>query len=140
MIKTLSACGLCVGVLVACEQKRMDDVSTTRNEAQAVAADNAEKNQRDVDGKNPTPIDQGNSEAEIELTRLIRQEVLAQPNFSINAQNVKIITQRDTVTLRGPVETSVEKSTIERIARSQAGVNQVVSELEVKAEDNHGKE
>lgn len=139
MMKTLSACGLCVGVLVACEQRRMDDVSTTRNEAQVVAADNAAKNQRDVEGRNPTPIDQGNSEAEIELTRLIRQEVLAQPNFSINAQNVKIITQKDTVTLRGPVETTAEKATIERIARSQAGVNQIVSELEVK-ENNDGKE
>lgn len=140
MIRTLSACGLCVGVLFACEQRRMDDVSTTRNEARAVAADNALANQRDVGGKKPTPIDQGNGEAEIEVTRLIRQEVLAQPNFSINAQNVKIITQKDTVTLRGPVETSTEKATIERIARSQAGVNQVISELQVKVEDNDGKE
>lgn len=140
MIRSLSACGLCVGMLIACEQRRMDDVSTTRNEAKAVAADNALKNQRDVEGNKPTPIDQGNGEAEVEVTRLIRQEVLAQPNFSVNAQNVKIITQKDSVTLRGPVENSTEKATIERIARSQAGVNQVVSELEVKVEDNHGKE
>jgi osmotically-inducible protein OsmY len=140
MIRSLSACGLCVGMLIACEQRRMDDVSTTRNEAKAVAADNALKNQRDVEGNKPTPIDQGNGEAEVEVTRLIRQEVLAQPNFSVNAQNVKIITQKDAVTLRGPVENSTEKATIERIARSQAGVNQVVSELEVKVEDNHGKE
>jgi osmotically-inducible protein OsmY len=139
MIKTLSAYGLCVGVLVACEQ-RSDDVVTTRNDVNAVAADNAKRNERDVDGKKPTPLDQGNAEAEIELTRQIRQEVLAQPNFSINAQNVKIITQNKTVTLRGPVATAAEKATIERIAKAQAGANQVVSELEVKAEENNGKE
>ena len=74
------------------------------------------------------------------MTQQIQQQVLDQPNLSINAQNVKIITEGGSVTLRGPVETAEEKATIERIANAQAGANKVVSELEVKAKDDNGKE
>ncbi len=85
-------------------------------------------------------MDQGNNERDLEITREIRRQVMDQPNFSVNAQNVKIITQEGNVTLRGPVETVDEKATIERLARSQAGVNKFVSELEVKAENKNVKE
>lgn len=139
MIRTITACGLCLCALIACE-KRNDDVSTTRNDVQAVEVDNAKKNERDNQGNKPTPMDQGNNEGDLEVTRQIREQVVAQPNFSINAQNVKIITQGGAVTLRGPVETSEEKATIERIARAHAGASKVVNELEVKAKYNNGKE
>lgn len=137
MIKTLTACGLCIGALMACEQ-RNDDVATTRNEVNAVEADNAKKNERDR-GNTPTPMDQGNNQGDLEITQKIRQQLVDQPNFSVNAQNVKVITQSGSVTLRGPVETAEEKATIERIAKAQAGANKVVSELEVKVEDDNGK-
>jgi osmotically-inducible protein OsmY len=125
--------------MLACD-KPSDDVATTRNDVQAVAPDNAKKNERDRNDNAPTPGDQGNSDRDIEITRQIREQVVAHPNFSINAQNVKIITQNGAVTLRGPVETAEEKATIERIAKAQAGANKVVSELEVKVEDDNGKE
>lgn len=105
-----------------------------------VAADNAAKNERDRNGDLPTPIDQGNGERDLEVTRQIREQVVAHPNFSVNAQNVKIITQNGAVTLRGPVDSSEEKAAIERIARSRAGGLNVVNELEVKSEANNGKE
>lgn len=139
MIKTFTACGLCLCTMLACD-KPSDDVATTRNDVQAVAPDNAKKNERDRNDNAPTPGDQGNSDRDIEITRQIREQVVAHPNFSINAQNVKIITQNGAVTLRGPVETAEEKATIERIAKAQAGANKVVSELEVKVEDDNGKE
>ena len=139
MPKNIIACAMCACALFACEQKN-DDVVTTRNDVNAVAVDNAKKNERDNQGNNPTPMDQGNNEADLEITRQIREQVVAQPNFSINAQNVKIITQGGAVIFRGPVETAEEKATIERVAKAHAGGNKVVSELEVKAKDNNGKE
>ncbi len=145
MNRILIACSLSLCTSIACEQ-RSDDVSTTRNDVRAaeankdVAADNAKKNERDRNDNAPTPMDQGNNEADIEITKKIRQQVLDQPDFSVNAQNVKIITQDGKVTLRGPVATAAEKATIERLAQSQVGANKLVSELEVKAEDNNGKE
>ncbi len=41
--------------------------------------------------------------------------------MSVDAQNVKIITQDGKVTLRGPVHTAAEKATIEQIANDVAG-------------------
>jgi hyperosmotically inducible protein len=149
--------GICASALgVACQQ-RADDVRTTQNEARGaenaadelaarreadkpVAADNAGKNERDRNGNLPTPIDQGNGERELEVTRQIREQVVAHPNFSVNAQNVKIITQNGSVTLRGPVDSSDEKAAIERIARGAAGNLNVVNELEVKTEVKNGQE
>ena len=51
--------------------------------------------------------------------------------LSVNAHNVKIITQDGKVTLRGPVTTEEEKQQIEQIARDVAGANNVDSQLEV---------
>ena len=54
--------------------------------------------------------------------------------MSVNAQNVKIITQAGQLTLRGPVKTAAEKTRIEEIARAVAGENNVDNQLEVNAE------
>jgi osmotically-inducible protein OsmY len=53
--------------------------------------------------------------------------------MSINAQNVKIMTQNGKVTLRGPVETSDERAQIEKIARNVAGDKNVDNKLDVTA-------
>jgi osmotically-inducible protein OsmY len=54
--------------------------------------------------------------------------------MSVNAQNVKIITQDGKVTLRGPVKSPEEKQKIESIASSVAGTDKVDSQLEVEAQ------
>ena len=51
--------------------------------------------------------------------------------MSINAQNIKIVTQNGKVTLRGPVATGDEKLQIETIARRVAGATKVDSQLDV---------
>lgn len=138
-MRTFLAGSLCLCTLMACEQPA-DRVTTTRNEAQLVEADNAKKNERDRNDNAPTPMDQGNNERDLEITREIRRQLIGQSDFSVNAQNIKIITQNGGVTLRGPVETAAEKATIERLAKAQPGVNTLVSELEVKVEDKNVKE
>jgi osmotically-inducible protein OsmY len=97
------------------------------------SADNSQNNARDRNGVNQTPIDQGNSSADIQLTQQIRKLVVnGTNNFSVAAQNIKIITQNGQVTLRGPVENDSEKTSIDALAKSAAGENNVTDQLEVK--------
>ena len=69
------------------------------------------------------------------LTAKIRQQVLDVKDLSIDARNVKIITADGKVTLRGPVKSSEERETIERIARDVAGEGNVDNQLEVAPSD-----
>lgn len=94
--------------------------------------DNTAVNARDKNSDEKTPIDQNENKADIDLTAKIRKEVVA-TKMSVNAQNVKIITQNGEVTLRGPVASAEEKQKIEDIARSVAGNDKVVSKLEIEA-------
>lgn len=73
-------------------------------------ADNTGRNKRDRNPGTLTPLDQGNSEADLNTTAQIRREVIAQKNMSVNAQNVKIITNAGKVTLRGAVNSQEESA------------------------------
>lgn len=89
-------------------------------------------NVRDRDDSSKTPIDQNETRADIKITADIRSRVV-DTEMSVDAQNVKIITQDGSVTLRGPVHTAAEKATIEQIAADVAGKGNVVSQLEIDA-------
>ena len=78
-----------------------------------------------------TPLDQGNSQADVNTTAQIRKEILATQNITTNAKNVKIITLNGRVTLRGPVNTADEKSRIAEIADRIASPGNVDNQLEV---------
>lgn len=93
--------------------------------------DNTVVNTRDRDSTATTPIDQKENKVDIGITARIRKEVVA-TKMSVNAQNVKIMTQDGKVTLRGPVKTAEEKKQIEEIAHSVAGAANVDSHLEVE--------
>ena len=72
-------------------------------------ADNTRRNVSDRDNRTVTPLDQKNSKADVETTAQIRKEIIAAKDMSVNARNVKIITNNGRVTLRGPVSTAEEK-------------------------------
>jgi osmotically-inducible protein OsmY len=91
---------------------------------------NTALNARDRDGKEKTPIDQNENQADIDTTASIRKRVMAE-KLSTEAHNVKIITQNGQVTLRGPVKSEEEKESIEAVARDIAGAGNVESKLEV---------
>jgi osmotically-inducible protein OsmY len=95
------------------------------------ARDNTAVNTRDQDSATQTPLDQNENQEDVNLTAKIRQQVV-DANLSINARNIKIISQGGRVTLRGPVESAEEKSKIEALARASAGEGNVDSQLEVK--------
>ena len=94
------------------------------------AADNTKLNERDR-GKSITPVDQGNNQADIDTTANIRKALMASDGLSMDAKNVKVITNQGVITLRGPVKNTAERAPVEEIAKNYAGANRVDSQLEV---------
>jgi osmotically-inducible protein OsmY len=97
-------------------------------------ADNSARNVRDRHDKTLTPMDQGGSEADRELTAAIRRALVADDSLSTDAHNVKIITQDQVVTLRGPVKNTAEKAAVAAKAQQARGVKRVDNQLEVKTQ------
>jgi hypothetical protein len=95
-------------------------------------ADNTGRNVRDRNDQTLTPLDQGNSAADVATTAQIRKEIIADKGMSVNARNVKIITNNGQVTLRGPVNTAEEKRRIGEIADRSPHTGTVDNQLEVK--------
>ena len=98
------------------------------------APDNTGSNVRDRSGATLTPGDQSESEADRTLTQRIRQAVVADDSLSTNAHNIKIITINGVVTLRGPVNSTQEKATIDAKAQQIAGATKVDNQLEIVAQ------
>ncbi len=94
-------------------------------------ADNTGVNKRDRDGAGLTPLDQGNSEIDLDLTQRIRKAVVSDDSLSFSAKNVKIITRDGHVTLRGSVKSAQEKEAIGRAATMAAGPAHVTNQLDV---------
>ena len=101
------------------------------------AADNTRVNVRDRDSRTLTPLDQGNSQADVDTTAQIRKEIIADSAMTTDAKNVKIITLNGHVTLRGPVNTADEKSQIGEIANRVASMGNVDNQLEVSTTPNN---
>lgn len=108
-----------------------DDQTSTN--ITGVEPTNTELNVRDRDDATKTPIDQNENQADIKITADIRSRVV-DTEMSVDAQNVKIITQDGKVTLRGPVHTAAEKTKVEQIAMDVAGKDNVDSQLEIDAD------
>ncbi len=94
-------------------------------------ADNTARNVRDRNSRTLTPLDQGNSRSDTDTTAQIRRGILAGKDMSMNARNVKIITNNGRVTLRGPVKNEEEKRMIGEIANRIARSENVDNQLEV---------
>lgn len=103
-----------------------------RDDSRSAQPDNTRRNVRNRDDRNLTPLDQGNSKADVATTAQIRKEIIAEKNMSVNARNVKIITRDGQITLRGPVNSSAEKSLIGRIAERSPHSGSVDNQLEVQ--------
>ena len=95
------------------------------------APDNTGRNERDRSGTTLTPGDQSSDKADVDLTRRIREAVVADKSLSTDAHNIKIITIDGMVTLRGPVENATERSKIVATAQQLAGKNKVDNKLEI---------
>jgi hyperosmotically inducible protein len=95
------------------------------------AVDDTGRNARDRTGETLTPLDQSSDESDVKITQELRRSITGDASLSINAHNVKVITNDGVVTLRGPVQSDDERAMIERKAREISGVARVDSQLEV---------
>lgn len=96
------------------------------------SVESSEQNLPDNDGNTLTPFDQSKgSEEDVEMTRRIRQSLMADDTLSMNAHNIKIVTLNGKATLRGPVDTQHERRRILNIATLVVGLNNVINLLEV---------
>ena len=105
--------------------------SNTTNTTNANNPTNTGINERDRDGSAVTPLDQGGGK-DREITAEIRRNVMADSALGYDAKNAKIVTEGGKVTLRGPVKSAAERSSIETKAKAAAGVVAVDNQLEIK--------
>lgn len=75
-----------------------------------------------------TAENQGRTKSDMEMTRMIREKITANEELSIGAQNIKIITNKGRVTLKGTVANAAEKQEVEAIARGVAGQDSVINQ------------
>lgn len=99
--------------------------------AQSVPPDNAKSNKVDASNTKATADAQTNKAADLDLTKRIRQSVMADKSLSTYAHNIKIVTVNGSVTLNGVVRSEGEKSVIEEMAANIAGKDKVTSELKI---------
>lgn len=129
----LSLAPIAFFALAACEKPTPQEAAQDRKEVATAEADNTKKNQRDVDPDvaTKTPLEQGENKEDLTITAGIRKDVVADESLSINAKNVKIITNDGVVTLRGTVDSAAEKSTINAVAQKTSGVKRVDNQIEI---------
>jgi osmotically-inducible protein OsmY len=95
------------------------------------APDNTKTNQRDREPGAVTADDQGMSKADREVAQKIRKAVVDDKSLSTYAHNVKIIVQEGKVTLKGPVRSAEEKTTVNSKAVAVVGAAKVTNELDI---------
>ena len=78
-----------------------------------------------------TADQQSQTKEDLALVQSIRKAILADKTLSTNAHNCKVITRDGTVTLRGPVKSTKEKTEIGNIATKIAGAGKVTNALTI---------
>lgn len=96
------------------------------------AADNTKMNNRDKGDPAQTPQTQSNAKADRELLASVRRTIVKDKSLSVTAHNIKILVEGGVVTLRGPVKSDEEKSKVEALAKSVAGVTSVDNKVDIK--------
>ena len=98
------------------------------------SSDNTKVNQVHDGDKALTADQQSNGAGDVEVTRKIRRAITEDTSLSTYAHNVKIITNKGQVVLKGPVRSDAEKKKIEETAAQVAGGDKVKSEISVTAQ------
>ena len=97
----------------------------------ATEPDNSGINTRDRASNAMTAGEQSGSKGDLKLTAQIRRAIVKDKSLSMMAHNVKIISRNGEVTLRGPVKSEQEKTTVASKAQAIAGKDRVDNRLEV---------
>jgi hyperosmotically inducible periplasmic protein len=130
-MRTIALGFVLVFLVFGCKKKEDLSKNDKPSQTTAVAPDNTGRNERDRNDATKTPGDQSESEADRTISQNIRKAVTADDSLSTNGKNVKIITVDGVVTLRGPVKSEAEKTSIASKAKQIAGVKNVENQLEI---------
>ena len=106
-------------------------VCTGNLSADTAKPDNTQVNKRDLSDHEVTAEQQSNKKSDIEITRTIRQNIFTDKNLSTYGHNVKIITDKGKVILKGPVRSEQERDEIQLKAQLIAGAENVQNQMEV---------
>ena len=117
--------------VVACLLSGSAALANAQSPTPSPAPDNTAVNKRDVKASEPTADQQHNDGSDLEITQQIRKSIMADKSLSTYAHNVKVISQDGKVTLKGPVRSRAEKTSIEAKAAEIVGQDKVTSELAV---------
>ncbi|MDD4975111.1 MAG: BON domain-containing protein [Bacteriovorax sp.] len=69
------------------------------------------------------------SARDVEITRTLREAIMADDQLSTSAHNIKIVTVKKAIILKGRVASKAEKVKIENLARARAGDKKVYNRL-----------
>jgi hypothetical protein len=120
---------LCFGA--ACTNDT-DTIKKDTDTPSATPPPDADNTARNADTPSADATAQSESEADIQISAAVRKAVVDDKALSTNAHNVKITTANGVVTLRGPVKSEQEKSSIDAKAKQVSGVSRVDNLLEVE--------
>jgi hyperosmotically inducible periplasmic protein len=96
-------------------------------------SDNTKTNKQDSSKGAVTADQQKENVADREMARKIRQAIVQDKSLSTYAHNVKVIVRDGKVTLKGPVRSEDEKTSIGAKAADVAGADKVQNELTIKS-------
>ena len=98
--------------------------------------DDADNTHRNKDYKaQRTAGEQSNATRDVDRTAEIRRAVVDDDKLSTDAKNIKIVTVDGSVTLTGPVASSIEKALVLRKAIAIAGAENVRDDLTITGEE-----
>jgi len=113
--------------MAACEKR---DASTGSRSTASSSAANGAPTEKPT---KPDAVDQGNSQAELDVTQAIRKAVQARDDVSAGTKSaLVIVTDKTRVTLKGPVASEAEKTAIGDVATSNAAGRTIDNQLAVK--------
>ncbi len=125
-VRNLPLCGC---LALACLTALPTAVFCQDQSAPMTSPDNSAKNK----AHSNTADQQSEATSDRMMTKKIRQSLVADESLSTYGHNVKIITKDGMVTLKGPVHSEDEKSTIaSKAAEVAGGPDKVTNQLTVK--------
>jgi hyperosmotically inducible protein len=100
-------------------------------QAQTPAPDNTRSNKVDPSNTTTTAGSQKNDSADMQITKQIRESIVADKSLSTYAHNVKIVSVSGNVTLNGVVRSQEEKDSIQSKAQAVVSSGSVTNNLKV---------
>jgi osmotically-inducible protein OsmY len=97
-------------------------------QAQSAPPDNTKNNKQ----AGQTADEQSQDKSDLALVKKIRAAIVKDKTLSTAAHNCKVITAHGAVTLRGPVKSEKEKTSVAKIATDIAGEGKVTNELTIE--------